>query len=87
MCTLIVSRLIRQMANQQLEVLIKQKQDAYDAEMSANAGKKNYKPKARPMRPEDIEARRKTLVAELTAVAKSNIDKLVCDMNSMKFIR
>ncbi len=75
------------MANKQLDVLIKQRQDAYDAEKTANAGKKNFKPKVRPLRPEDIEARRKTLEAELVAVAKSNIDKLVCDMNSMKFIR
>ncbi|KAF8932773.1 hypothetical protein BGZ58_006802 [Dissophora ornata] len=82
-----VTELIKRMADRQLEVLTKQKQDAYDAEMSANANKKNYKPKVRPMRPEDIEARRKTLVAELIAVAKSNIDKLVCDMNSMRFIR
>ncbi|KAI7830290.1 acyltransferase [Gamsiella multidivaricata] len=82
-----VSNLIKNMADKQLETLIRQKQEAHDAEMVANAGKKNYKPKARPMRPEDIEARRKTLEAELTAVAKSNIDKLVCDMNSLKFIR
>lgn len=82
-----VTELIKKMADKQLETLIKQKQDAYDAEMIASAGKKNYKPKARPLRPEDIETRRKTLEAELTAVAKTNIDKLVCDMNSMKFIR
>ena len=75
------------MANKQLEVLIKQRQDAHEAEKAANAGKKNFKPKVWPMRPEDVEARRKTLEAELTAVAKTNIDKLVCDMNSMKFIR
>ncbi|GJJ70009.1 glyceronephosphate O-acyltransferase [Entomortierella parvispora] len=82
-----VNELVKTMANKQLEVLIRQRQEAHDAEMAANAGKKNYKPKARPMRPEDIEARRKTLEAELVAVAKTNIDKLVCDMNSMKFIR
>jgi len=75
------------MANKQLDVLIRQRQEAYDTEMAANAGKKNYKPKVRPMRPEDIETRRKTLEAELVAVAKTNIDKLVCDMNSMRFIR
>lgn len=79
--------LVKSMANKQLEVLIKQRQDAHEAEKTANAGKKNFKPKVWPMRPDDIEARRKTLVAELTAVAKTNIDKLVCDMNSMKFIR
>ncbi|KAF9963941.1 hypothetical protein BGZ65_004903, partial [Modicella reniformis] len=82
-----VNELIRKMADKQLWALIKQKQDAYDAEMAASAGKKNYKPKVRPMRPEDIEARRQTLEAELAAVAKTNIEKLVCDMNSMKFIR
>ncbi|CAO3564048.1 unnamed protein product [Mortierella alpina] len=82
-----VNVLIKEMANKQLDVLIKQRQDAYDAEKAANAGKKNFKPKIRPLRPEDIEARRKTLEAELVAVAKANIDKLVCDMNSMKFIR
>ncbi|KAF9355308.1 hypothetical protein BGX34_010545, partial [Mortierella sp. NVP85] len=82
-----VTELIEKMADRQLEVLIKQKQDAYNADMAANAGKKNHKPKVRPMRPEEIETRRQTLVAELTAVAKTNIDKLVCDMNSMKFIR
>ncbi|KAG0299366.1 hypothetical protein BGZ98_010111, partial [Dissophora globulifera] len=82
-----VNELIQKMAENQLDVLIQQKQNAYDTEMSTNAGKKNYKAKTRPMRPEDIVARRKTLVAELTAVAKNNIDKLVCDMNSMKFIR
>jgi hypothetical protein len=75
------------MANKQLEVLIKQRQDAHEAEKAANAGKKNFKPKVWPMRPEEVEARRKTLEAELTAVAKTNIDRLVCDMNSMKFIR
>ncbi|KAF9925662.1 hypothetical protein FBU30_004613 [Linnemannia zychae] len=79
--------LIKSMANKQLEVLIKQRQEAHEAEKAANAGKKNFKSKVRPMRPEDIEARRKTLEAEVTAVAKTNIDKLVCDMNSMKFIR
>ncbi|ORZ26596.1 putative acyltransferase [Lobosporangium transversale] len=82
-----VNELIKSMAAQQLEALIHQKQEAYDAEMAANAGKKNFKPKNRPMRPEDIEVRRKALEAELTAVAKTNIEKLVCDMNSMKFIR
>lgn len=75
------------MADKQLQVQIRQKQEAHDAEVAANAGKKNYKPKARPMRPEDIEARRATLESEVAAVAKANIDKLVCDMNSMKFIR
>ncbi|KAK3829829.1 MAG: acyltransferase [Linnemannia elongata] len=82
-----VVELVKSMANKQLEVLIKQRQDAHEAEKVANAGKKNFKPKVWPMRPEDVEARRKTLEAELTAVAKTNIDKLVCDMNSMKFIR
>ncbi|KAF9579164.1 hypothetical protein BGW38_004682, partial [Lunasporangiospora selenospora] len=82
-----VHELVRTMANTQLEALIKQRQGAYDAEMAANANKKNFKPKTRPMRPEEIESRRKTLESELQAVAKTNIDKLVCDMNSMKFIR
>jgi hypothetical protein len=84
---LIVSELVKKMADKQLDTIIQQRQVAHDVEMAANAGKRNYKPKARPMRPEDIEARRKTLEAELTAVAKTNIDKLVCDMNSMRFIR
>lgn len=75
------------MAKKQLDAIIKQKQDAHEAEKAANVGKKNFKPKAFPMRPEDIETRRKALEAELVAVAKTNIDKLVCDMNSMKFIR
>ncbi|KAF9116743.1 hypothetical protein BGX27_011057 [Mortierella sp. AM989] len=82
-----VTELIKNMAAKQLEVLVKQRQDTYNAEIAANSGKKNYKPKTRPMRSEEIEARRKTLVDELTAVAKTNIDKLVADMNSMKFIR
>ncbi|KAF9169199.1 hypothetical protein BGX21_010847 [Mortierella sp. AD011] len=82
-----VSELIKDMAAKQLEVLVKQRQDVYEAEIAANAGKKNYKPKTRPMRPAEIEARRKTLEDELTAVAKTNIDKLVANMTSMKFIR
>ncbi|KAF9214025.1 hypothetical protein BGZ59_004443 [Podila verticillata] len=82
-----VNDLVKAMAKKQLDALIKQKQDAHEAEKAANVGKKNFKPKAFPMKPEDIEARRKALEAELVAVAKTNIDKLVCDMNSMKFIR
>ncbi|KAG0018533.1 hypothetical protein BGZ81_010189 [Podila clonocystis] len=82
-----VNDLVKAMAKKQLDALIKQKQDAHEAEKAANVGKKNFKPKAFPMRPEDIETRRKALEAELVAVAKTNIDKLVCDMNSMRFIR
>ncbi|KAF8978632.1 hypothetical protein BGZ46_006253 [Entomortierella lignicola] len=82
-----VTDLVKKMAAKQLDVLVKQRQEMNKAEIAANAGKKNYKPKIRPMRPDEIEARRKTLEDELTAVAKTNIDKLVADMNSMKFVR
>ncbi|KAF9436837.1 hypothetical protein BGZ76_002833 [Entomortierella beljakovae] len=82
-----VVHIIKTMAAKQLQLLVKQRQDIYDAEVAANASKKNYKPKNRPMRPNEIEDRRKSLEEELTAVAKTNIAKLVADMNSLKFIR
>ncbi|KAF9974420.1 hypothetical protein BGZ73_002188 [Actinomortierella ambigua] len=82
-----VNALIKQLAEKQLNALVTQRQKAHDAEVAANAGKKNYKPKAMPLQPEQIESRRKAFENELKSVAKAQIEKLVADMSSMKFIR
>ncbi|KAG0233773.1 hypothetical protein BGW42_007233 [Actinomortierella wolfii] len=82
-----VTALIKGLAEKQLNDLIAQRQAAHDAEVAANAGKKNFKPKVMPLQPEQIESRRRAFENELTAVARTQVEKLVADMSSMKFIR